>query len=632
MPGGVVLSRMFWALSMLRELVLQRRGALLCATRIAISVAHMREARQRDMPLGLLRRALAAVFVGQFVVLDLWSRGLQGLAASPTAAAHVVASVLFWSFLGSACSVTRRRVVVAGLAAADLVVQASFYRYYHAAVDVQVVTAAVRSWSDIRPVLARGMAPYVVIAWGLAVGEFAIISKCVAAFDWSRRVRAGAAFGLVVTAFLGPGRAVAKELSRARGTDRSEHRIEALPSAKATVPSILFLLTESVRASDYCSAHGGACPMAPEVDALVAERTALREMRSLSSYTAVSVEAILSGVVPSGSREGTARAPLLFDFMKAIRTSSGSMSVAYWSAQTASMFERSDLRRLVDSFVTVEDLVGHPVGDEDEVIDQGVDRLLAARAQREMQRIAPPFVALVHFQGTHAPYFVDEKDAPFRPFGHVVTWSGLDELHNAYLDAIHEQDKSVAAIVRQFLAKVGSSPYVILFTSDHGEAFGEHGAIHHGQNLYREQIHVPAWIVAGNGALDTDELAAVRAYEGSLTTHLDLLPTLLDVVGVLRGGALESHRKAMAGRSLIRPRRPLGVVPLTNCTELFRCPLDTWGVMDEKGELTAQAWDADWKCVAAGGSPLEPLDPACVVLRARSRGWFPTKPNGAGNF
>lgn len=585
----------------------------------------------RAESLGAVRRVLAVIFVAQFVALDVWSRGFQGITASSTGAAHVLASVLLWSMLGSACSVRWRQAVVALLAGADIVGQAVFYRYYHAPIDAQVVTAAVRSWADIRPVLSRGAVPYALAACMLAVCEYAVISSCASAFHWPRRVRAGVLLAFAVTGSLGPGRAAARELASA---DRATGPIlvHPLPSVRVRLPSVLFVITESVRASDYCPTTGDGCPVAPEVAALVPGRISFREMRSAASYTAVSIAAILSGTVPSARGDTAPRAPQLFDFSKALRHQTESLSVAYWSAQTASTLDRPDLRKALDSFVTVEDLVGHAVGDEDEVFDQGVDRLLASRVDVEMRKIAAPFVAVAHFQGTHAPYFVDEKDAPFRPFGHVVAWSGLTELHNAYLDAIHEQDKHIAAVIRAFVARVGTSPYVILFTSDHGEAFGEHGAIHHGQNLFEEQIHVPAWISTGNGALGDDEIAALRAYENTVTTHLDLLPTLLDVEGILGGDEGPFRRDETRGRSLIRPFRPLRApIPITNCTELFRCPLDTWGLLGDQRVLTAQPWDSDWQCVDLHGVPAATDDPFCRALRTSSQTWFATKPNGSSN-
>jgi hypothetical protein len=70
---------------------------------------------------------------------------------------------------------------------------------------------------------------------------------------------------------------------------------------------------------------------------------------------------------------------------------------------------------------------------------------------------------------------------------------------------------------------------------------------------------------------------------------------------------------------------------MTNCTPLFRCPLDTWGVLGESRELTAQPWDSDWQCVDLHGAAAAPDDPSCRELRKSSQIWFATKPNGSTN-
>jgi len=111
------------------------------------------------------------------------------------------------------------------------------------------------------------------------------------------------------------------------------------------------------------------------------------------------------------------------------------------------------------------------------------------------------------------------------------------------------------------------------------------------------------------------------------------MPTLLDILGILGGDASPFNGSDTLGRSLIRAPRPLRApVPITNCTELFRCPLDTWGLFDEARELTAQPWDADWHCVDLHGAPAAAVDASCLKLRASSRAWFSTKPNGAPNL
>ena len=210
-----------------------------------------------------------------------------------------------------------------------------------------------------------------------------------------------------------------------------------------------------------------------------------------------------------------------------------------------------------------------------------------------------------------------------------MTWAGLPELHNAYRDAIRAQDQSVARMLRAFLAAVGSEPYVVFFTSDHGEAFGEHHAIHHGQSLFDEQVHVPMWVLAGNGALDDDQARALRAHAGESVTHLDFVPTLLDVFGVLDAFPMASYRKRFAGRSLLREGAPAAALPMTKCTDMFPCPVRTWGVLGPEREISAQPWDGGWVCVDLSGAAVDYAQ--CAALRQASHAWFATLPNGTKN-
>ena len=54
--------------------------------------------------------------------------------------------------------------------------------------------------------------------------------------------------------------------------------------------------------------------------------------------------------------------------------------------------------------------------DLEDIIDSGVDRLLADARRDALPKLAKPFFAMVHLSGTHAPYFVDDTSAPFRPY------------------------------------------------------------------------------------------------------------------------------------------------------------------------------------------------------------------------
>src|SRR5690606_17006767 len=64
---------------------------------------------------------------------------------------------------------------------------------------------------------------------------------------------------------------------------------------------------------------------------------------------------------------------------------------------------------------------------------------------------------------------------------------------------------------------------LVVFTSDHGEEFLEHGHLQHGQSLHTELVHVPL-VIAGPGVA-----AGIRAVDPVSNRHL--APTLARVGG-----------------------------------------------------------------------------------------------------
>ncbi len=333
-----------------------------------------------------------------------------------------------------------------------------------------------------------------------------------------------------------------------------------------------------------------------------------------------------------GSSEEIAAAPNAFDFARSARAGGPAPRVAYWSAQLESLFERKDIRSSTDSFVTLPDLIGRPIDDEDSVIDQGVDRLLAARVERSCRRRRAALRdgalrwnarALFRRRGRRALRAVGARR-------HVVEDAALAQ-RVPQRDPRAGQERGPRGA--RLPGSAGAAPWIIVFTSDHGEAFGEHSAIHHGQSLYDEQIHVPGWIASGNGALRGDEVANLRAWESRPATHLDLLPTMLDALGVLDGIAMDPYRGDLAGRSLLRPYAPMAAaIPISNCTAIFPCALNVWGMMKDDHAVTARPWDSRFRCVDfTSGEDDAPMDGECARLREDSKAFFPLLPNRRPN-
>ena len=67
---------------------------------------------------------------------------------------------------------------------------------------------------------------------------------------------------------------------------------------------------------------------------------------------------------------------------------------------------------------------------------------------------------------------------------------------------------------------------LIVFTSDHGEEFTEHGGMGHGTTLYNELLHVPFFIV-NNSFMNIKESKI-----DTLVRNIDILPTVMDILNI----------------------------------------------------------------------------------------------------
>lgn len=603
-----------------------------------------KQARQRAGKVALATFALQApalllVALGPQVALRDPATVL-GLARG-AAIAVLVAAVSARPAARAAASLYYTFILTAGLA---------LLRAYHVPLDAQVGESALAAWGDVMPVLKRAAptlgATFVVV---LAV-QWLLLGAAAPATRRARELLASpsrAALAAVVVAisfaFAPVSRSTAEtrvfdlvRLARRDHPDRARGAVSLPPLTPTThePPSVLVILGESVRASDWCEGPGEPCPSSPRVHARTPTRIPF-EMRAIASYTAVSFAALTTGRTQEVPKAELAKMPTVFDFVRAARGGGARLPSIYLSAQTRSVFEREEVPSLIDHFVTLEDLVGHPVEDEDLEVERGVDRLLAERCERVLPAVAPPYFAMVHFAGTHAPYFVDATIAPHQPWDRSPAWGKLDKLHNAYKNAILAQDVSVDRCLDAFLRAHAGRPWVVVYTSDHGEAFGERGAIHHGQGLYEEQIRVPAWVMHSEGAVPPAQAAALRARAARPATHLDVLPTILDALGLLGALGMEGQVARFAGRSLMatEPMPAWTPIPITNCTAMFRCPVSTWGMLGERRVLLAQPWDTRFRCadLRAPQGMVEPFDAECEGLLTASRRYYPDLPNKQPN-
>ncbi len=167
-----------------------------------------------------------------------------------------------------------------------------------------------------------------------------------------------------------------------------------------------------------------------------------------------------------------------------------------------------------------------------------------------------PLFLFLHTYYVHAPYEYEAEDVDPDYDGPL---RGIEVDRDTVFDPWHDGELELSAadrryvedlydglvrrmdgIVGQFLsdleAAFGDEPFMVILTSDHGEAFLEHELYGHGLSLWSEVLRVPLLIRFPEG---------VAGVNGTPSSGLDLLPTVLEAAGIpipegLPGRALQS--------------------------------------------------------------------------------------------
>lgn len=96
---------------------------------------------------------------------------------------------------------------------------------------------------------------------------------------------------------------------------------------------------------------------------------------------------------------------------------------------------------------------------------------------------------------------------------------------NTYDAEIRSMDESLGLLIKYLKEKKLYDKTLIIFTSDHGEEFGEHGTwAMHSHTLFNDQLHVPLVI-----KLPDSKFAARKV--DHLVRSIDILPTVMDLLG-----------------------------------------------------------------------------------------------------
>ncbi len=284
---------------------------------------------------------------------------------------------------------------------------------------------------------------------------------------------------------------------------------------------VLLITVDTLRA-DALGSYGNARAATPWMDRLAAAGVRFTDAHAHNVLTLPSHANILSGLYPQehGVRDNSgfrlaAGPPTLATLLSAKGYRTGAF-VSAFPLDSRFGLDRG-FETYEDSFV---DATSRPAFLEQEragaeTVALAVEWLAAADGR--------PSFAWVHLYEPHFPY------APPEP---LATRFRADP----YAGDVAAADAALAPLLRPILDAGERGDTLVVLTSDHGEALGEHGEATHGIFAYEGVLAVPL-------ILYQPRLFGPRVV-GTPVRHVDLLPTILDALSLPAPGGLR-------GRSLL---------------------------------------------------------------------------------
>jgi arylsulfatase A-like enzyme len=343
--------------------------------------------------------------------------------------------------------------------------------------------------------------------------------------------------------------------------------------------AVVFILADTLR-GDHLDAYGYRRATAPNLTRVAEEGALFLDIIAQGSWTKVSAPSIFTSLYPRshGVTQFSSRLSDEVVTLAEIFRDAGYATVGYSSVFFTGQF--SNLQQGYEEFHEIASLHDRSTGRMSKTARGYVDRLLAwMEAHADV-----PFFAFLHVMDPHDPF---EPRAPYaalwadprqrekhlrdrerarrfirngkrREFGmpseadlraaRVNPRDYVEHEMDWYDGSIRGMD---AELVRIFEGLEGlglARESLVVFTSDHGEEFHEHGDMFHGHSLYAELLEVPL-LFWGPGRVPRGVRVA------ALAETLDILPTLLELAGVpaprgIQGRSLVPHLRAS-------PRKPL---------------------------------------------------------------------------
>jgi arylsulfatase A-like enzyme len=317
--------------------------------------------------------------------------------------------------------------------------------------------------------------------------------------------------------------------------------LQGLSGRRDPGPDVVVILID-ILGADRLGCYGYQRPTSPHIDRFAREAVLFENAISSATFTKTSVASLFTALYPfrHGVYEGTLRKGEVFEsdvLARSDRTLAEDLSAL--GLHTVAWVENGQLRGYM-GFDQGFDLYRDQPGDAETI---GSEFSAWRRAWAGRTR----YFAYLHLLDLHGPYdpgpsfqgrFGPETEATqgldhesWRVFKRDVndgelqlTDADLEALSARHDEKLLEVDAQVGRILDDLRASGRWDDTLVVITSDHGEAFGEHGFIAHSKPPYDELVRVPLLV-----KLPGSRAGGRRVSD--MVGLVDVAPTLVELLG-----------------------------------------------------------------------------------------------------
>ncbi len=312
-----------------------------------------------------------------------------------------------------------------------------------------------------------------------------------------------------------------------------------------------------------------------------------------SSATDVSMSSLLTGVAPYETSRKLHTMPLVWDWARAagFRTMFVSAQFFGW-ANLESFYQTPG----PDLFLPAEKVGGEAIN------DAGIDEIDAMRVFcREIGKLSrdSSFLAVYNSNALHYPV---QQSSPHLP--------PMIASASRYLQGARILDESLKELHDNLLSDSLLANALIIVTSDHGDTDSlVHGRLHRLYNFYDEIMRIPLLVRVPSRWLveQPERVEQLRANGDRIVANLDIVPTLVDLLG---GSALTDTNNLyaeMRGQSLFKPVSVERVSIALNTNDIRQWDHEGFGIFWERRRFVYSDLEGA-RLFDVSGDPLQRVD------------------------